>query len=119
MERLIRFRYSYFIYFACCFNYYFICRRRSYNTPSVQAATEPSENESVSHNKEVVSKLEFPVRKLERFIPVTLKSLTEQIRKDPGLLTSKDKQNLESFVHSLDTKYSQRFYNILEETKVS
>ena len=65
------------------------------------------------------TKTVFPLRELERFIPVTRRSLLQLLREDKSLLSSEDKQSLETLVASLDAKYSQRFYSILEETKVS
>ena len=42
----------------------------------------------------------------------------ELLREDTKLLTSEDKLRFETLVASLDAKYSQRFYSILEEAKV-
>jgi len=41
------------------------------------------------------------------------------LREDTKLLTREDKLHFETLVTSLDAKYSQRFYSILEEAKVA
>ena len=56
--------------------------------------------------------------RLERFIPVTRRSLVRRLGEEEGLLNWQERQKLETFASALDARFSQRLQGILEETKV-
>ena len=56
---------------------------------------------------------------LEKFIPLTRRTLLRMLMEEEGLLSSADKRQMESVAASLDATYSKRFYSILEQSKVS
>lgn len=92
------------------------CYQLHHASTHVAAAAKDSQTEI-----EQVATLTVPMeleRRLERFIPVTQRTILQLLVKDKHLLSSEDKRLLETLVSSLDAKYSQRFYGILEETKV-
>lgn len=55
----------------------------------------------------------------EKFIPVTRRTLVNKLVEEDGLLNWEERKLLESFAASLDAYYSQKFYALLEEAKVS
>ena len=55
---------------------------------------------------------------VEKFIPVTRRTLLRVLMKDSGLLNSEQKMHMEKVAAALDAKYSKRFYSILEQAKV-
>ena len=57
--------------------------------------------------------------RLEKFIPVTRRTLLRMIVEDKELLDSYQKKLMEKVAAAMDTKYSNRFYSILEQAKVS
>ena len=54
----------------------------------------------------------------EKFIPVTRRTLVNELVEEDGLLNWEERRLLESFAASLDAYYSQKFYALLEEAKV-
>ena len=55
---------------------------------------------------------------MEKFIPVTRGVLVSKLMAEDGLLNWQEKRLLENFAAALDAFFSQRFYAMLEETKV-
>lgn len=55
----------------------------------------------------------------EKFIPVTRRTLVNKLVEEDGLLNWEEKRLVESFAASLDAYYSQKFYALLEEAKVT
>ncbi len=56
--------------------------------------------------------------RLEKFIPVTRRTLLRTLVEEKGFLKNEEREKMESLGASLDAKYSQTFYSILEEAKV-
>ena len=56
--------------------------------------------------------------RLEKFIPVTRRTLLRVLLEDKGLFSSKQKKHMETVAAALDAKYSKRFYSVLEQAKV-
>lgn len=56
--------------------------------------------------------------RLEKFIPITRRSLLKALVQEKGLLSSEEKRLMENVAASLDAKYSKKFYSILEHAKV-
>ena len=56
--------------------------------------------------------------RLEKFIPVTRRTLLRTLVEEKGFLENEEREKMESLGASLDAKYSQTFYSILEEAKV-
>lgn len=57
-------------------------------------------------------------RRMEKFIPVTRRVLVSKLIAEEGLLNGKERHLMERFAAALDTCFHQRFYAMLEETKV-
>lgn len=57
-------------------------------------------------------------KRMEKFIPVTRGVLVSKLMAEDGLLNWQEKRLLENFAAALDAFFSQRFYAMLEETKV-
>ena len=57
-------------------------------------------------------------RRMEKFIPVTRRVLVSKLMAEEGLLNGQERRLMERFAAALDTCFYQRFYAMLEETKV-
>lgn len=79
-------------------------------------AASPNTKEAIVATQNRVKKFE---KQKEKFIPVTRRTLVNKLVEEDGLLNWEEKRLLESFAASLDAYYSQKFYALLEEAKVS
>ena len=82
------------------------------------ASNDVTISKDIETGKVVPIELRKHERQLERFIPVTQQSILKHLLQDTHLLSTEDKKSLGTLVSSLDAKYSQSFYSILEECKV-
>ena len=82
---------------------------------SQDSTNEPEQPEAPS--KALTSPPEASQR-LDKFIPVTRRSLFRALVEDQGLLSSGDRGLMENLAASLDATYSKKFYSILEQAKV-
>ena len=86
--------------------------RRRYQSSTVSKTNLSDEDKAVSLSNERKAEL-------EKFIPLTRRTLLRMLMEEEGLLSSADKRQMESVAASLDATYSKRFYSILEQSKVS
>ena len=77
--------------------------------PALQATT------GISEDKALLATTE---ERLEKFIPVTRRTLLLSLIEEKNMFSLAERQLMERFAAALDAHYSHRFYGILEETKV-
>ena len=76
------------------------------------ASTEP---EPDYHEEDILECVEEHTHK---FIPITRGTLLKTLVMEKGMFSAKERLLLEDFAAALDSYYSQKFYGILEESKV-
>ena len=77
-----------------------------------------NQNEDQPTTLQDVKSLEPEKRRLQKFIPVTRRILFHKLLEEKRLLNSSEKRLMNNVAAALDAKFSQKFYRILEESKV-
>ncbi len=78
-------------------------------------AIQPQSAEVASHEEDLLMSIDEHTNK---FIPVTRGTLLKTLVMQKGLFTATERHLMEDFAAALDSHYSQKFYGVMEESKV-